>query len=482
MFCTRIPQTLGGGPVFIPSSVVWMCLLFGITGLAVANTRTDLQAEIVLRHAASQYAERPAVLHDSDAVVTWPDREFEPGERTKLHYVSRFIQDGDRVDGSTRLLETVEGKETPFKDSRQIWDGSMYLHRTKSPSMYRPNAYVTADGSNRATFMQYERKDSFLDGILPTFGDDHYANALLNTAELTLRGQMEEIGGHACYVVEATRREGESCTFWIDPAAGYNLRKAVIRSRQIGDPPKPQPGKKVLSIKQSENVIYDVTIEQVGGMWFSVSGTYEQQWPNRNGGSHHSKRQVRRDNIVWNPDLQELGAFKIDLPEGTRFTNSDDPSNEYVWRNGGPEKVNQVHTSMVGRQAPPLAVDKWYNDPSAGLVLKDKIVLLDFFGIWCQPCMAKIPLFKELHEQYSDQGLAVVGVHTAEFREKIPAFISRERIKYFIAVDKQGRSAEAFNVFFYPTVVLIDREGTIMAVNPSETELKGLLKLHLRDP
>ena len=93
--------------------------------------------------------------------------------------------------------------------------------------------------------------------------------------------------------------------------------------------------------------------------------------------------------------------------------------------------------------------------------------------------MAKIPFFKGLHEHYSDSGLIVIGVHTAQSSEKIPEFISRDDIKYPIAVDEYGINAKSFNVFFYPTVVLIDRKGIMKAVNPSETELKDLLKLLL---
>ena len=63
--------------------------------------------------------------------------------------------------------------------------------------------------------------------------------------------------------------------------------------------------------------------------------------------------------------------------------------------------------------------------------------------------------------------------------EKIPEFISRDDIKYTIAVDEHGINAESFNVFFHPTVVLIDRKGIIKAVNPDETQLKDLLKLLL---
>ena len=95
--------------------------------------------------------------------------------------------------------------------------------------------------------------------------------------------------------------------------------------------------------------------------------------------------------------------------------------------------------------------------------------------------MAKIPFLKELHAHYSDRGLVIIGVHTAQSSEKISEFISRDNIKYPIAVDEHGLNAKSFNVFFYPTVVLIDRNGIIKTVNPSEMELRDLLRLLLEE-
>jgi len=448
---------------------------------SIEQTSTDLDAEMVLQRAGVEYDKRPSLLYDCDTVVTWPERKFKPGDRTKLRYVCRVIQNGDRVDGTINVLETVDSNEIPFKESRKIWDGSRFLLRTKLPSMDHYNAYFSQDKTLRAILLQTELKDLFLDGIgIPGCMGDHYAKVLPGTAKLTLRKQMEEVCCHACYVVEATRREGEICTFWIDPEAGYHLRKAVIRYRLIGAPPQPTPGKiSPYTIRNSEYTIDEVILKQVGSIWLPIAGTYEQKWTYLNGRSHHSKRVVRRYNIVCDPDLEALSAFKMDLPEGARITNQDDESNYYVWRNGRPEKVNRIHAEMVGRQAPLLEVEKWYNSQAGGLDRKGKVILLDFFGVWCRPCMAKIPFLKGLHEHYSDRGFIIIGVHTAQSSEKIPEFISRDDIKYKIAVDGHGINAKSFNVFFYPTVVLIDRKGVIKAVNPSETELKDLLKLLL---
>jgi thiol-disulfide isomerase/thioredoxin len=464
----------------VKSSFLMIFLLLGNHDLAAEQMAADLNVKTLLHHISTQYTQWPCLLYNSETIVTWPDREFKPGDRTELRYVCRFIQDQERIDWTMRLFETVDSNERPFKNSRKIWDGSMFLFRTKLPSMDRHNAYFSHDKSLRVTLMQIDKKDSFLDGILGQIGSAHYTQDFLGSEQMTLHKQMEEINGHACYVIEAILRKGIIGKFWIDPAAGYNLRKVVAHYELVGDPPEPPPG--VIVIKNTatlEYVIDNVVLEQIVGIWFPVAGICDFKETYTDGSSHHSKREVRRTNVVWNPDLDALGAFRMDLPEGTRLSCQDD-DNDYVWRGGRPEKIRQIHNAMIGQHAPTLLAKKWYNSPSDGLELGGKVVLLDFFGIWCRPCMAKIPFIKELHELYSDRGLVVIGVHTEVAQEKIPAFISNERINYAIAVDSNGLNAKSFNIFSYPTMIFIDSEGILRAINPDETELKNLLKLYLK--
>src|SRR5438105_2894474 len=41
-----------------------------------------------------------------------------------------------------------------------------------------------------------------------------------------------------------------------------------------------------------------------------------------------------------------------------------------------------------------------------------EVVLLDFWGTWCGPCVKKLPEVQALHEQFQGKGLVVIGVHT----------------------------------------------------------------------
>lgn len=67
--------------------------------------------------------------------------------------------------------------------------------------------------------------------------------------------------------------------------------------------------------------------------------------------------------------------------------------------------------SMVGQKAPDLDAFQWVNtEPTTLDGLKGKVVLLDFWAVWCGPCIATFPHLKHLDQEYGPKGLKILGV------------------------------------------------------------------------
>ncbi len=67
--------------------------------------------------------------------------------------------------------------------------------------------------------------------------------------------------------------------------------------------------------------------------------------------------------------------------------------------------------ALIGKPAPDLNVEDWTNgSPLSAEELKGKVVLLDFWAIWCGPCVATFPHLREWQEKYSEKGLVIVGM------------------------------------------------------------------------
>jgi len=93
--------------------------------------------------------------------------------------------------------------------------------------------------------------------------------------------------------------------------------------------------------------------------------------------------------------------------------------------------------------------------------LKGKVVILDFWATWCAPCREAIPHLIQLHKDYQDKGLAVIGMNVDKGEgEKVRRFVQSVEIPYPILFASE-EVARSYGVTALPTTVLIDREGKI---------------------
>jgi thiol-disulfide isomerase/thioredoxin len=132
--------------------------------------------------------------------------------------------------------------------------------------------------------------------------------------------------------------------------------------------------------------------------------------------------------------------------------------------------------------APELSVAGCHNPaaPVSLAQLKGKVVLLDFWGVWCTPCIAALPELDKLTKALPAADFALVGVHTKAKAAELPAFLAKRPARYPVCVDT-GETARRYGVSYFPTYVLIDRAGAIHSVTddpPSLRTLRALLARH----
>ena len=91
--------------------------------------------------------------------------------------------------------------------------------------------------------------------------------------------------------------------------------------------------------------------------------------------------------------------------------------------------------------------------------LLGKVVLLNFWGVWCTRCRDEIPRLVELDRKWRRAGLVVLGADYGDEPKDLPAFVEEIGMSYPALID--DGLADEYEVLIYPTSVVIDRSGRL---------------------
>lgn len=126
--------------------------------------------------------------------------------------------------------------------------------------------------------------------------------------------------------------------------------------------------------------------------------------------------------------------------------------------------------------APPLTLSMLDGAPISLGSLKGHVIVLDFWGTWCEPCMAEMPAVLKVHRRYqANNDVAFFAVNTGwhdDTADKVRDTVKRSHMDIPVAFDTAA--AKGFGVQALPTLIIIDRRGHIRMENTGYSETEPL--------
>ncbi|MCY2962544.1 MAG: redoxin family protein [Planctomycetota bacterium] len=153
--------------------------------------------------------------------------------------------------------------------------------------------------------------------------------------------------------------------------------------------------------------------------------------------------------------------------------------------------------ALKGKPAPELQLRWRPGEEKNWEQLRGKVVVLDFWGTWCVPCVNDMPLLMELADKFRDQPVEWLSVHTPELKtfEELDRALAvcqekswnRKPLPFTTVLDSpvpeskySGQTSERFGVVEWPTLIVVDRKGVV--VGPvSRKNLAGTISRLLED-
>jgi peroxiredoxin len=115
---------------------------------------------------------------------------------------------------------------------------------------------------------------------------------------------------------------------------------------------------------------------------------------------------------------------------------------------------------MAGDSAPDFTITADNGQTVSMHDFKGKVLVLNFWASWCQPCIQETPSLSALAQQFAGKGVVVLGVSVDKDQKAYDSFIRRFRPAFLTA--REGKLHEDYGTYMYPETYIIDAKGKVV--------------------
>lgn len=119
----------------------------------------------------------------------------------------------------------------------------------------------------------------------------------------------------------------------------------------------------------------------------------------------------------------------------------------------------------AGDRAPTFRVDDLSGGEISLRTFRGKVVIVDFWASWCEPCKEELPFLNRLYRDKREDGLVVIGVSVDRRLRNVRAFLRDVSVAFPVIHDDEQEIADRYSPPSMPTSFIIDRQGVVRYVH-----------------
>jgi len=135
-----------------------------------------------------------------------------------------------------------------------------------------------------------------------------------------------------------------------------------------------------------------------------------------------------------------------------------------AWAAGGTLKP------WSGGATPPLALRDLQGKEHKLADYRGKVVVLNFWATWCDPCREEMPSMQRLQEKLAGRPFAILAVDYGEGAPRVSEFLKKVPVRFTVLLDRDTSAATAWKVKVLPTTMVIDTEQRVRYVAVGDIE------------